>query len=147
MTKSLRFHIYGNDHNEILNRHKTEWQGRFYKNLHGKGQGWSFPIHKKQVIQEYICLHTNECASPLQINENISTESPIQNENEKDTTISESSSVCSLSTILTTHSNNDSVPSISTIDSERTDYVQTQCRHYKWDIPVEVYKYFQDVLM
>lgn len=122
MTESLRFHIYGNEHDHILNLHKSEWQGRFYKNLHGKGQGWSFPIHMKDVIQESISLPTNK------------------NENHKETTQSESISVSSQSTISSIPSHNDYVA------NSTTNHVQGKCREYKWDIPSEVYKYFQDIL-
>lgn len=49
-----RYCVYGDEMKNVLQSRKSDLRGRYYKNLHGKGHGWSFPIEMKSTVDELI---------------------------------------------------------------------------------------------
>ena len=45
-----RIFVYGDQYNDVFEKNKKEWKGRYYKNLHKKGSGWSFPDSNQSII-------------------------------------------------------------------------------------------------
>jgi hypothetical protein len=45
-----RIFVYGDEYNDVFEKNKKEWKGRYYKNLHKKGSGWSFPDSNQSII-------------------------------------------------------------------------------------------------
>jgi hypothetical protein len=59
-----RIFVYGDQYNDVFEKNKKEWKGRYYKNLHKKGSGWSFPYNNQSII------HFLENVSSQTFNEN-----------------------------------------------------------------------------
>lgn len=49
-----RHYVWNRLHDNICRKNKKEWKGREYKNLQGKGHGWSFPIEMKNMIEKSL---------------------------------------------------------------------------------------------
>jgi hypothetical protein len=154
-----RYCIYGDEMNHILNSRKSVLKGRYYKNLHGKGHGWSFPIEMMSCVGELIIQNTKDMVEreDESYDEIISTnmKSVIENEEPNlptpvlvDPVVSKEG-VCELTVENNTISpvllrdERDNYTRSDPVKEEKHDtMIVSSNRKYIHDIPEQLYKYF-----
>lgn len=63
-----RYCVYGDTWDWLFEKRKAEWKGRRYKQLHGKGIGWSFRnVHASDIESQLRMLLTPPSSSPVSI--------------------------------------------------------------------------------
>jgi len=117
-----RYYIYGDEHDETLQRNKKAWKGREYQNLHKRGRGWSFPVEMRTLIDNHLFSSEQEVNVVVDLD-----------------------NTCPLSvqTPLLTESELDAPPHIH--NSFTAEDPKNEPRYF-WDVPVEVYDYFKHLM-
>lgn len=66
--KRDRYCVYGDSWDWLFEKRKKEWKGRRYKQLHGKGVGWSFPLEYAQSIEsELVAMLHPPSSAPISV--------------------------------------------------------------------------------
>lgn len=126
MMNKCRYYLYGDEHDEtILKRNKTAWKGREYQNLHKRGRGWSFPMEMKTLIDHHL-LSSSEERVKVVVDINTAMDDACEEE------VSVQTSTLELDSLLIQNS--------STVE-----VVKNEPR-YLWDVPREVYDYFEHLM-
>lgn len=116
-----RYYIYGDEHDEILQRNKKAWKGREYQNLHKRGRGWSFPLEMRTLIDNHLFSSEERVNVVVDLDNTcpLSVQAPLLTESELDAP----------------HIHN----SFGMEDPENEP-------RYFWDVPIEVYDYFKHLM-
>lgn len=78
-----RYCVYGDSWDWLFEKRKKEWKGRCYKQLHGKGTGWSFPLDYASEIESQLArMLTPPPSAPISIVSGASSTSSSSSEDE-----------------------------------------------------------------